>query len=105
MTTPTLNEAPLYGSDFARGMRIEEANKVALHVSGTASIDEAGRTVHREDIDAQADRMLVNVATLLERFVHDFLGAVDRADRPGAPAPAPAPGGTEGSPVFARREG
>ena len=41
MTTPTLNEAPLYGSDFARGMKVVETNKVALHVSGTASIDEA----------------------------------------------------------------
>ena len=66
MTTPTLNEAPLYGSDFARGMRIVETNKVALHVSGTASIDEAGRTAHVGDFEAQVDRMLVNVAALLE---------------------------------------
>ena len=41
MTTPTLNEAPVYGSDFARGMKIAEANKVALHISGTASITES----------------------------------------------------------------
>jgi enamine deaminase RidA (YjgF/YER057c/UK114 family) len=66
MTTPTLNEAPLYGSDFCRGMRIVETNKVALHVSGTASIDEAGRTAHEGDFEAQVDRMLVNVAALLE---------------------------------------
>jgi enamine deaminase RidA (YjgF/YER057c/UK114 family) len=66
MTTPTLNEAPLYGSDFSRGTRIIETNKVALHVSGTASIDEAGRTVHLGDFEAQVDRMLVNVAKLLE---------------------------------------
>ena len=66
MTTPTLNEASLYGSDFCRGMRIVETNKVALHVSGTASIDEAGRTAHVGDFEAQVDRMLVNVATLLE---------------------------------------
>ncbi len=66
MTTPTLNEAPLYGSDFARGIRIVETNKVALHVSGTASIDEAGRTAHLGDFEAQVDRMLVNVAALLE---------------------------------------
>ena len=66
MTTPTLNEAPVYGSDFSRGMRILESNKVALHVSGTASLDEAGRTVHLDDFEAQADRMLVNVAALLE---------------------------------------
>ena len=67
MTSPTLNEAPQYGADFVRGMRVEEANKVALYVSGTASIDEQGRTAHVGDFDAQADRMLVNIAALLQR--------------------------------------
>ena len=43
-----------------------ETNKVALHVSGTASIDDAGRTAHPGDLEAQAERMLVNVAALLE---------------------------------------
>ena len=66
MTTPTLNEAPDYGSDFSRGMRVEEANRTSLHISGTASIDETGETVHLDDIDAQVDRMLVNVAALLD---------------------------------------
>ena len=67
MTSPTLNEASEYGADFVRGMRVDEANKVALHVSGTASIDEHGGSVHLGDVDAQADRMLVNIAALLER--------------------------------------
>jgi enamine deaminase RidA (YjgF/YER057c/UK114 family) len=67
MTSPTLNEAPQYGADFVRGMRVEEANKVTLYVSGTASIDEQGRTAHVGDLDAQADRMLVNIAALLQR--------------------------------------
>ena len=66
MTTPTLNEAPVYGSDFSRGMRVEEPNRVALFISGTASLDEAGRTVHVDDFDAQVDRMLFNVRALLE---------------------------------------
>jgi enamine deaminase RidA (YjgF/YER057c/UK114 family) len=66
MTSPTLNEAMQYGADFVRGMRMVEKNKVALHVSGTASIDEDGRTAHHEDFEAQADRMLVNIAALLE---------------------------------------
>jgi len=66
MTTPTLNEAPDYGSDFSRGMRVEEANRTSLHISGTASLDETGATVHLDDIDAQVDRMLVNVAALLD---------------------------------------
>ncbi len=66
MTTPTLNEAPQYGADFSRGMRITESNRAALYVSGTASLDETGKTVHVGNFDAQVDRMLVNVAALLE---------------------------------------
>ncbi len=65
MTSPTLNEAGQYGADFVRGMKMVETNKVALHVSGTASIDEHGRTAHPGDFVAQADRMLVNIAALL----------------------------------------
>jgi enamine deaminase RidA (YjgF/YER057c/UK114 family) len=67
MTSPTLNEAVEYGADFVRGMKVVEANKVALYVSGTASIDEHGRTAHAGDLEAQADRMLVNIAALLGR--------------------------------------
>jgi enamine deaminase RidA (YjgF/YER057c/UK114 family) len=67
MTSPTLNEAAQYGADFVRGMRVEETNKVSLLVSGTASIDEHGRTAHQGDFDAQADRMFVNIAALLRR--------------------------------------
>jgi enamine deaminase RidA (YjgF/YER057c/UK114 family) len=75
MTSPTLNEAAQYGADFVRGMKVVEANKVALYVSGTASIDERGRTAHPGDFEAQADRMLVNIAALLERQGAD-LGSV-----------------------------
>jgi enamine deaminase RidA (YjgF/YER057c/UK114 family) len=72
MTSPTLNEAAQYGADFVRGLKVLETNKVALHVSGTASIDEHGRTAHVGDFDAQADRMLVNIAALLERQGANF---------------------------------
>ncbi len=85
MTAPTLNEAMLYGSDFARGIRVVETNKVALHVSGTASIDEAGRTAHPGDFGGQADRMLVNVAALLEgqgATFGDVVSAVTYLKRP-----------------------
>lgn len=85
MTTPTLNEAPQYGSDFVRGMRVAEHNKTALHVSGTASIDEAGGTAHPGDLDAQIDRMLVNVAALLEgegAGFSDVVSAVTYLKRP-----------------------
>jgi len=66
MTSPTLNEASQYGADFVRGLRMQEANKVALHVSGTASINEAGKTAHVGDFEAQVDRMLLNIAALLQ---------------------------------------
>jgi enamine deaminase RidA (YjgF/YER057c/UK114 family) len=85
MTTPTLNEASQYGADFARGMRMVETNKVALHVSGTASIDEGGRTAHPGDFEAQVDRMLVNVAALLEgqgASFGDVVSAVTYLKRP-----------------------
>jgi hypothetical protein len=50
MSAPTLDDTTLYGSDFARGPNVVEANKTALHVSGTASIDEARRTLHPEEV-------------------------------------------------------
>jgi enamine deaminase RidA (YjgF/YER057c/UK114 family) len=65
ISTPTLNEAWSYGADFSRGLRLVDGNAVRLHVSGTASIDEAGRTVHVADLAGQADRMLRNVRSLL----------------------------------------
>ncbi|HEX5068137.1 MAG TPA: Rid family hydrolase [Myxococcota bacterium] len=65
MSTSLLNDAASYGADFERGIRLAETNKVALHVSGTASIDAAGRTAHPLDFEAQATRMLQNVSDLL----------------------------------------
>lgn len=67
MSTPSLNEAWTYGADFSRGLRVTDANKVTLYVSGTASVDEAGRTAHVGDFAAQVDRMLHNIASLLDR--------------------------------------
>lgn len=66
MTTPTLNEAPEYGSDFSRGMRVQEANGTRLLISGTASLDETGGTAHVGDFEGQARRMLLNVEALLK---------------------------------------
>ncbi|MBI5503186.1 MAG: hypothetical protein HY899_00180 [Deltaproteobacteria bacterium] len=67
MTTPTLNEAWMYGADFSRGLEVVEANKTALYISGTASVDEDGRTAGVGDFASQADRMLRNVSTLLQQ--------------------------------------
>ena len=76
MSSSSLNEAWTYGADFSRGLRVTDANKVTLYVSGTASIDETGRTLHAGDLAAQADRMLHNVASLLEPHGATFADVV-----------------------------
>ncbi|MBI4584609.1 MAG: hypothetical protein HY717_11395 [Planctomycetes bacterium] len=85
MTTPTLNEAWMYGSDFSRGLKVVEANKVALYISGTASVDEAGRTAHAGDFEAQVDRMLLNISALLsesQASFHDLVSGITYLKRP-----------------------
>jgi 2-iminobutanoate/2-iminopropanoate deaminase len=64
----TLNEAYDYGkpSSFSRGMRIDLNGFVILLISGTASIDEAGRSVHVGDFRAQLRRTYQNITRLLE---------------------------------------
>ena len=54
-----LNEAYDYArpSSFSRGMRIDLNGLVVLLISGTASIDENGETVHVGDFRAQCRRM------------------------------------------------
>jgi len=79
MTTPTLNEARTYGSDFSRGLRVAEGNKIALFISGTASVNESGGTAHANNFAAQVDRMLLNIETLLSEqhaSFRDVLSAV-----------------------------
>jgi 2-iminobutanoate/2-iminopropanoate deaminase len=61
-----LNEAPAYGSAFSRGLRLDIKGVTILLISGTASVDEAGRTVHAGDFDAQTWRTYRNITALLE---------------------------------------
>jgi 2-iminobutanoate/2-iminopropanoate deaminase len=61
----TLNEAYDYGSAFSRGMRIDLNGVTILLISGTASIDEHGRTVHVGDFRAQLQRTFENIGKLL----------------------------------------
>src|SRR5579884_1531346 len=60
-----LNEAPDYGSAFSRGLRIDIGNVSILLISGTASIDESGNTVHGGDFRAQQRRTYANITGLL----------------------------------------
>lgn len=62
----TLNEAYDYGSAFSRGMRIDLNGLTILLISGTASIDEEGRTLHAGDFRAQLRRTYENITKLLE---------------------------------------
>lgn len=66
MHTPTLNEADEYGSAFSRGMKVSLPEKTVLFISGTASVDEKGDTVHVDDVPKQMARMLLNVRELLQ---------------------------------------
>ncbi len=90
MTTPTLNEACQYGSDFSRGLKMVGADKVALYISGTASVDENGRTAHLGDFEAQVDRMLLNISKLLENQAATFRDVVSAITYLKNPSDAPA---------------
>jgi enamine deaminase RidA (YjgF/YER057c/UK114 family) len=62
-----LNEAYQYDrpSSFSRGMRIDLNGLVILLISGTASIDEHGVSVHIGDFRAQTRRTYQNITALL----------------------------------------
>ncbi len=69
ISAPTvLNEAFRYDkpSSFSRGLTLDIGGFRVLLISGTASIDEQGRTVNVGDFAAQCWRTYRNIATLLE---------------------------------------
>src|ERR1041384_2050411 len=63
-----LNEAYDYAqpSSFSRGLRIDLNGLTILLISGTASIDEKGRSIHIGDFRAQTRRTFANITGLLE---------------------------------------
>lgn len=63
-----LNEAYDYPKkiSFSRGMRVDLDNCIMLYISGTASVDENGHSIHKNDFEAQALRTLTNIQSLLE---------------------------------------
>jgi enamine deaminase RidA (YjgF/YER057c/UK114 family) len=62
-----LNEAYDYPrpSSFSRGLRVDLGNIVILFISGTASVDEFGESVHIGDFRAQCRRTYHNITGLL----------------------------------------
>jgi 2-iminobutanoate/2-iminopropanoate deaminase len=66
-----LNEAYAYDrpSSFTRALSFEIGDVTVLLVSGTASVDESGETIHVGDFRAQCWRTYRNISTLLESAV------------------------------------
>ena len=62
-----LNEAYCYDrpSSFSRGLRLDIKGITILLISGTASIDEYGRSIHEGDFRAQTWRTYENITGLL----------------------------------------
>ena len=63
-----LNEAYAYErpSSFSRGLRLDIKGVTILLISGTASLDEQGRSIHQGDFQAQTLRTYQNITALLE---------------------------------------
>ena len=63
-----MNEAYDYPkpSSFSRGLRLDIKGITILLISGTASVDEYGRTIHAGDFRAQTWRTYQNITKLLK---------------------------------------
>lgn len=64
--SPAQGSAFDYGSSFSRAMEVSWPRGKRLYVSGTASIDAIGRTVHPGDLSAQVGETLRVVTELLD---------------------------------------
>ena len=69
-----LNEAYDYQKkvSFVRGMRVELTDCVMLFISGTASVNEDGESIHPGDLKAQTRRTFTNIRALLESAGGDW---------------------------------
>ena len=60
-----LSPTHVYGVTFERGVSVAYQDRKHIIISGTASIDSAGKIVYRDDVLQQLDRALENVSALL----------------------------------------
>jgi len=65
LRNPRQSEAPGYGSAFSRGMAITFDGVETVHVSGTAAVDEEGRSACVGDLRGQVNHTLNNIVSLL----------------------------------------
>lgn len=62
-----LNEATAYGSTFPRAITLQIEDYVIMEISGTASVNEHGKTAYPGDFEAQAWRTFRNITVLLRQ--------------------------------------
>ncbi|TAM36009.1 hypothetical protein EPN54_05925 [bacterium] len=60
-----LNDPAEYNKSFSRGLKIELNGSTILEISGTASINERGKSIHIGNFSAQAKRTFDNLTALL----------------------------------------
>ncbi len=67
LANPFQNEAPEYGSAFSRGLALTMGRSRYVLVSGTASIDNAGKSIHLGDFERQTHQTLDTIEALLSQ--------------------------------------
>ena len=72
LESPLQCEAYDYGSSFSRAVELRDSATSRVYVSGTASIDREGRTVHHDDPIEQIRFTIEVVRKLLATRHHDF---------------------------------
>jgi enamine deaminase RidA (YjgF/YER057c/UK114 family) len=65
LSSPAQPEALSYGSAFSRGVLIQQTDVAVIQVSGTAAIDEQGKSLYPGDVRAQIDCTFDKVAALI----------------------------------------
>ncbi len=67
LANPYQNEAPEYGSAFSRGLALGMGQSRYVLVAGTASIDNAGVSIHLGDFERQTIQTLETIEALLDQ--------------------------------------
>jgi enamine deaminase RidA (YjgF/YER057c/UK114 family) len=65
LTNLRQKDAFRYGAAFSRGVILTEADFAQIQISGTAAIDESGKSLYPGDTRAQIERTLDNIETLI----------------------------------------
>ena len=78
MRNPAQKEAFRYGSAFSRAVEIRERDASLIEISGTAAIDESGKSLYPDDAETQIRCTLDKISVLLsgvDASVHNIVSA------------------------------